>query len=64
MKIEPNIELTKMALNSKCSICNKKINPWQLWTYCETKRGSLMFTHKRCLFPNYFKKIDEKLKKR
>lgn len=64
MKIESSMEITQFALKSNCSVCNKKIHPWQLWTYSETKRGSLIFAHDRCLFPKYYKKLDEKLKKR
>lgn len=50
MKFEINKEIVKMALDSKCSICGKKIMPWHLWTAVETQRGSIVFSHKTCLF--------------
>lgn len=63
MKTKLNLEITKQAMNSKCTVCGEKITCFQLWKYNQVGK-TLLFAHDKCLFPNYYKKIDEKLKKR
>lgn len=52
-------ELTRQAMDSRCVICGKDIKPWHLWTYSETRRHTLIFSHKQCLFKSNYKNKGE-----
>ena len=63
MKLEMDKDKIKKALDSNCSICGQKIMPYQIFKASETIRGSLVFVHDKCLYPQKYNITKEGLKR-